>query len=486
MDIYKKILKFSGYVYNNGDNIHPEPLNIDYGKNNIFVARHIKGKNNKCDIRILYKVYNLLICLLMLWPVVYGLYLSIVKSEFSDFGRTWFQIIYVVLYYYGICYFNKNHFYENIVVNSKLMEFVKLYIPLTSILCIVLTLINVLSITIFDSYLHIYTDIYDMSNSIQKVFVVILLILESIYSYQTFTINACIFVVNMRYHRNSVSEYKKNLSEYIKNSMSTIRKLNIIAIEYSLMKDKFDQTVELLTPFFSFLNFLGFLTLYFYFNVDDITNSEIINIILFLLVDVIYVDSIQKMYSNISGISDIIGSTSVIATFFGNKKNIVSNLNTMKVKVNKNQNEVVIHPPSKIDNEVVIHPPSKIDNDVVIHPPSKINNNVVIHPPSKINNDDNNKQENNNENKENNISSDDNISKGYEYDNDIAMEQMLQSSISTDQMIDWLILQGIVGERWRTFRIYGVEFTNTAILSKLFGIVIAYLISSEIIGFIQW
>ena len=66
------------------------------------------------------------------------------------------------------------------------------------------------------------------------------------------------------------------------------------------------------------------------------------------------------------------------------------------------------------------------------------------------------------------------------------LEQTLTTSISIDQSLDWLLLQVIVGGQWNTFRLFGIELTDTTIIARLFGLVVTVLISAEIGSILNW
>ena len=66
------------------------------------------------------------------------------------------------------------------------------------------------------------------------------------------------------------------------------------------------------------------------------------------------------------------------------------------------------------------------------------------------------------------------------------LKQNLTTSISTDQMVDWLLLQSIVSGRWRTFRLFGIEFTDSKLISRLFGLAVTILLTAETGAILNW
>jgi hypothetical protein len=180
------------------------------------------------------------------------------------------------------------------------------------------------------------------------------------------------------------------------------------------MKFKYENTVDLLTLLFSSLNFFGFSAIYFYinaFNLGSISAVEIINIIMFLIIDGIYLYAIMSVSSNILHISHIILSNNIIATLFETKRTV----QTMP-----------------IHNKTLMSENKENNNDFYISNIYDLTRNIMI------------------------------------------------SSISTEQMVDWLILQKIVKDPWKTFTIFGIQIDNTALLSRLLGIIISVLISIKI------
>lgn len=440
-DIFGYILYFAGYTFDFESNVHQPPLDIELGRESTYIAKARTIKDSDKSKVCLEYTYILFIFMTMFWMIPYTIYMTIRDNDITHIGRALFQFIVVLQYYNGIKYFGKNHFYENIVSNSDLMSYMRLLIPIITFISCILTIFNVVFLGT-GRVIHGYSDIYDNTNKIsEKVLLLILCFFDSVYTYLTFTINACVFVINMLYHKKTVSVYSNSLINYIKNSMDTVQKLNIIAIEFSQMKDKFDQTVNCLTPFFTTLNFVGFIMIYFYlraYSENKITAVEVVNMILFIIVEVIYIISIQAVNSNITNIADTISSNNVITTFFGNKR----------------FNRTI--PPL---DEAIDESKSYTEDEQSRY-----------------------YKENNCDNANKKITLiDEHIVKIHGM-----MKQNLIASISADQMMDWLILQGIVSDRWKTFRIFGIELTDTQVISKIFGIITTILISSEIGNLLNW
>lgn len=545
------ILSFAGYTNDYGDTFRTAPLDIEAGKHNTYVSVPRKKKDMTIFNKALSTIYSLVIYSFILWSVPYGIYMSARDSSIEPFGRTTFQILIALQYYFAVAYFKKNQFYENIACNSKLNRYITRLTLFVTVLSLILSIMNVIllntGINIF-----IYTDVYNNSNAVGVVLISIVFFVDSLYSYLTFMINACIFVVNMLYHKNVVSAYSKSLKKYIKNSMNLAKKLNIVAIEYSLMRSRFDRTVKLLKNFFSVLNFVGFITTYFYvvaLGEGSLTSTEYINLAIFIIIEFVYILAIQSVNSDIQDIGDVISSSTVIATFFGNKQfnRSIPNIEQISHRMFEIHRAHEAHE-NKLrettgDRDIIlpfIKSGYAKDHDLNIDRVDKNNTsqsfveNLVnrqlrqSHEEIEIDDQETRIADPEREsidpeepilwkNQEHRIHS--NIDEVDNYDShDISVNPYLEildritqmetdkhddpipyltinleigkhtmiSTISTEHMIDWMLLNEIVSAKWQTFRIFGIEFTDASILSKLFGIAMTILVSAQIGIALNW
>jgi hypothetical protein len=65
-------------------------------------------------------------------------------------------------------------------------------------------------------------------------------------------------------------------------------------------------------------------------------------------------------------------------------------------------------------------------------------------------------------------------------------EQTMITSISIDQTVDWMLLQSLVSQKWSTFKFFGIEISDTMMISKLLGLIITVLISSQLGDMLNW
>ena len=541
MLIVKSILYFAGYTFDFENNADQAPLDIDVGRHNTLTAKH-RSQKQESIIRLICTIaYQVMIALFILWSVCYGLYMAIRDKNVNLFGRTWFQVLIAGQYYFAISYFKNNHFYENILCNKHLKYCVTIAIPIAAFISLALAIMNVVMLTQNFNF-NIYNDIYNVSNTPGKVFLSGLLFFDSLYSYLIFIITACVFAVNMLYHRDVVSKYSTELQQYISQNMNMVRKLNSIAAEYSQMRGTFDNTVKLLTPFFSILNLVGFTTMYFYLNAfsnKTMSITEYINLGLFCITQLVYIVSIQSVNNNIIDIGDSLGSNSLINTFFSGKNysytmpifntsegygvtgytnsNINDNLYVKRHDYEEDEHPLFVEKDTLESNGPKSHRGVKSSQSIK---DSGSNLNLKSHrdlnssnlksqegikshsnhnlPSFSKDNEDYNVEYHRYMNNSN-IGVDMNVDNEFmnnteyteyaEYANtntDIMLKHIIVASMDMQQKLDWISLKGIVDAKWSTFKVFGVEFTDTVIISKLYGVIIAVLMSAELGSLLHW
>lgn len=355
MPITGKVLYLAGFTFGFSSSLTPDPLDIEEGINGTFVAIPHYRKRETPKRRVLRITYESLIASIMIWTVIYAVYMSIRDKSIYSVGRSLFQVSYSIQYYYAIAYFGKNHFYENITCNKNLRRYVSIAIPIMFLFSLLIASINVALLNLSFRF-NVYDELINFDSYVSRILISALLFVDSLYSYLTFTITAVVFAINMIYHKRTVSKYASDLETYVRQNMNTIKKLNVIAIDYAQMKTNWNDTVELMTPFFSTLNFVGFIALYFYsyaLNNGGMGVPEWINMFLFIIIEIIYLISIRAVNDNVSQVNDTLNSNSMIYTFFSNKN---FNHNVSPSTHSKNHRTGIIDNNNDIDlNDIIRH-----------------------------------------------------------------------------------------------------------------------------------
>lgn len=467
------LLYITGYTYDYKENINEPPLSIRSAPNNTFVPREVSATKRSKFTKFPGVCYNALIVIIMIWRVAYAIYMAIRDKSSLHFGRTLFQILFVVQYILGIIYFRKQHFYKNITTKSSMISKFKVLVPFTVVIALGLAItMTVLMCT--DSNIHAYSELFQNATISKQTPLAILLFVDSFYSYLTFLINACVFAVNMLYQKQMVSNYADSLDDFIKSSEDTESKVSVVAKDYALTKDSWDETVEVLNFFFVFLNFGGFITVYFYiqaFTSGVISADEITNFVIFILIDLIYIISISNVNRDIGRISDSIGSTSMMVQYFTNEQDDSHSLNNLAGKLQRlgEPYDVEMGLRNTKQKVVITTRPSVSDGDDSDNSLGKqsgqynfdaLNQNLGV----------------------------DNQDEVYMMDPNVnsSLRKILTTVTGIQNMANWMALQEISNGTWKTFRLFGVQLTDTTLLSRLFGLLVALGIGSELISSINW
>lgn len=488
------LLYVTGYTYDYKENVNDPPLNIRAASNSTYVTREVSARKKGCISRIPGHLYNALVIIIMIWRVFYTAYMTIRDKDIVPFGRSIFQILFVMQYILGIMYFRKKHFYQNISTKSEMITLLKICAPFTIVISLGLAITHT-ALMATGTNIHGYSDIYDEASLTGQISLAVLLFVDTIYSYQTFMINTCVFVINMIFHKNHVSSYAKDLTDgFIRSDQDVSSKVNTISTEYSLMKDAFDETVAVLTPFFTTLNFVGFLSIYFYvlaIKDKDISADEITNLVIFVIVEVVYIISIQSVNMSITKISDATSSTAMVAMYFTG--NAGDDYHTLEMFSRAKLGQVDVEMGMLRGHMQKIT--TRGNNDG--------NNNNFHKKDNSGSFTDGSEYEGTNSSGNAGNGSDNHGSKskrdqeyvfediyhhhasgGEVYTTDPNLNASMRNVMTTvngvQDMMNWIALQGITSAQWRTFRIFGVQVTDMTLISRLFGLAVAILISAEL------
>lgn len=521
------LLTVTGYTYEYKDSAIDPPLSIRAAAGSSFITKEATAKKTMTLATFVKYVHNFFIAIVMLWRVIYTIYMSVRDNTFVPLSRSLFQLMFVIQYGYAIEYFRKKHFYQNIATKSDMTNLFHIMAPFT----IVFSLIISISFTVLftqNGMIYGYTDLYNnIDDDRLKALLAVLLFVDTMYSYLTFMINTCIFIVNMLYHKREVSSYANTLSnDFIPSDQDMGKKITTITQEVSLMKDAWGQTVTVLDSFFQALNFIGFLSLYFYASAiknNDITIDEITNLVIFLIVEIIYIVTIHAVNKSVSQISDAVGSTSMIAMYFtGNdfddshtinmyqqhKTNILESQSRAKESESLDRTHRISSRGQIIDGvlqkgrnvRVNDHDLSdtrekNMEMDEILFRPSSAYNKKPIPMDAELLS-----SAPSNSNTKFNA-----VKHRYTFDDiahrsipdiepNYAQNQHMNMSIRTintsvngiQNVVNLMALQSIVGGTWNTFNIFGVQITDAVLISRLFGIAVSILITSEVASILNW
>jgi hypothetical protein len=323
--MYNKIFKLLGYGLRK-DEKYDIPLKIKC-KNNKLEPLQVSKKDKIKNICKSIYIYNFFILAVISWKIPYLIRKSVIDKDTNLAGLTSFPTLVSIQYILGIKYFNDKHFYSRLYdhdVESKLSKYTFIF----SILGLILTASSIILLT--NGYKIIgYSELYKNSTNTYKILLTLLLFIDMFYSYQIMVMNCCTFVINLLSHKMDLTELIKKIEENITDSVSNGIKIRTIAQNYGNEKEKFSNTIDTTQNIFATLNILGFTHITFLiavFNLHKYYVLHIINAVLFIIIDIIFINVLHTVKSSIGKINGIISGSPFMVTYFNNNENTNNNI----------------------------------------------------------------------------------------------------------------------------------------------------------------
>lgn len=309
--------------------------------NNILVPIIEKSQENKNLLTKTYKlviryIYIFLIFSLISWTIVWSIILTIQTNK-SDYIVSYiFQIIFSLQYLIGVWYFDTDHLFKKLSMNTNMEKKFSFLILSSFIASIILSIVcTILTINGTE------VEYYSISNELYKIMTPLLAVLvffDKFFGYLSFLINSSAFIIIMADHKKEITNYTKRIKEFMISQVSTSEKVSTISIELLEMRERFNESVEQLNYFFSSLSILGIIDVFFvmkYLSIQKINSIEILNLIIFIIIEYSYIESAQKLRTSINSISNEIKLPIYMSNYLQksllNTKIPVININDEKV-----------------------------------------------------------------------------------------------------------------------------------------------------------
>lgn len=264
-------------------------------------------------------IYNVVILLLISWPFIYSIVLSIINANLKFVTENIFQFLFIVQYITGSIYFNNKHLYN--ILRSKVRK------PFTYTIWMYTGFIVsvILSIIVLVLYtLNIKISAYSEINSINiwvKILVCTLLFLEKLFSYTSFFTNMITFLYIMVHHKGTIENLNKKLCDLRSNDFSN--NISTVSEEFFRMRQEYGKTIKNLNYIFSTLNIVGLVA--FYFALKNVKGKtyiimELINVCIFVIIELLYILSINKVKINIDKIKEEMTSINYVSQILSKSK----------------------------------------------------------------------------------------------------------------------------------------------------------------------
>jgi hypothetical protein len=314
MNVYTKVLKGIGYGLNR-EHLYELPLTINRVQGDTYVPSARDERTGKI-YNFFNKgyVYNTFIFMIISWRIFYGISKIFTGDNIDTLGLMSMQILITVQYLLGIKYFNKKHFYLKSEKDSDTKY--ETYIILPIILGVLITVGSIIFLTL-DKKVFIYSDIYESSGDISKIFITLLMILDVIYTDQILITNCFVFAINILYHKRKIDKFTKDIEKMISDSSTSHSKISKISISLGRLRDSYGETVDHMSLILGSLNIIGFLHVWFVLNAISKKEYFWINIIysiIFIMTIIFYIFALQSVKTAIGGIDDLVTSNPFIAS----------------------------------------------------------------------------------------------------------------------------------------------------------------------------
>lgn len=280
-------------------NTSDEQIIIVDDNNNVF-ATYNKSKSKK---DIFYIFYIFCVITLISWQILYSLINTISLLDIS------FQVLFVIEYIIGLFYLRSCHFNKEIRKRPELPYFFLVAIGMT--ICIVC-----LEFGFFISNSYKISVYYEILNSVDsKFFIVTLFLIEKSVSYLSFLIIVSIFVLNLRHDTKKIANYLEEFKNFL-----NIQQINMASVtkECTIIKEHHNETISKINYIFSATTVLGIIGIYCLIHEiksNYIYINTIINCILFVIIEFIYVKSIRNVKQCISQLQAELFTEKIVLKF---------------------------------------------------------------------------------------------------------------------------------------------------------------------------
>lgn len=256
-------------------------------------------------------IYVIVIFIVMSWSIVYAVVESILTKDLEWLYKSTFHLLISLQYLMAVIFMNRNEMFKKLDNSRILVTYLRRSLFASIVVAFVLSIIFI-CLVINEHPVYIYTKIYTDTNSTG---ILILLFFDMFFSYLTLLINLTCFTISMMYHKNRLIEYRDKTIEFSKSSVSLAQKINSITVEYTYLKQEFENTVDTLNTFFVILNVLGILHTYFVISLiqaEKVEFKDIWDMLLYFIVEYIYIMSAQKVKKALGDISSVVQSPTYI------------------------------------------------------------------------------------------------------------------------------------------------------------------------------
>ena len=287
-------------------------INIDKKHNIVIKNKHkrktlYRTKYFRIPFNIIYIIF---VTCNIIWPCLYTIMLVIITGyNFKYLYSNAFTYLFLIQYVIGLHYHHKNHFLTTLKKHET-TSIVIIGIFLLGLFISISLSIGFILLIIYNVNMNLYSDLYNGSDIIGKIFICIAIFINKIYAYNTFFINMITFATIFATHKIDIQNYTKILDDYIENNNNELT-IKSITDNYTELKEKHSESINLLNNMFTMLILCGIIGSFFtikYYNTIYIDPFHYINMTFFLLTGLIYIYVMRVVKDTVSHISFSVNS----------------------------------------------------------------------------------------------------------------------------------------------------------------------------------
>lgn len=376
--------------------------------------------------------FNMLYCLFVTtcisWTLVYAIIRAVKENDIRYITSNIFTALFVIQYFLGMLYYKTSHYKKTMKRHKSYSTYIIRGSYVSSIVSVLIAVFAV-TLLLLDENVNTYTDVYKDAPIISKVFIVITLFLDQLYSYGIFFTNLIIFTSVFIIHSLQIRKYTEKLETNVEDNAEELTIESIIK-DYSSLKAHHTKSVLTMNNLFSTITLLGVLSAYFMtinFDTKFVGMLHYVEIVCFLITESIYIYAISRVKLSVATIGSIINSAKFITRFLS------------RSDMEQFAGEYII---SQQDDK------SLIDSRIKHKRKDKSSNKSI---PTNDKNSINDKHK-------------------IDLIKDLSMRSVIKNHENAASL-DWVVLNNKLGGAWENFKLFGFEINDSTLAKKTIAVV---------------
>ena len=298
-------------------------INVSVNNERLDISENITSKSS-CTKNIINYFYIICLTALLSWSFIYSIVIFGMYRELTYLTDDIFQLFFVSQYISGFLYFSKDHLYNILKTNSVKPLTYTVLICISFVLSLILSSVTLI---LFNNNQQIvaYSHIIKLSSSLWTTILInIILFFDKFFCYLVFFVNMITFSYVKIHNKRKIELFSDNLKTQESNNLSYI--INTVSEEFFKIRKEHNLTIENLNLMFPSANITGLTAIYF--TIKNINNKtflimEIVNIILFLIIEAIYIYCINGVKKSIDNIKEEMVSVNFVSQIFNKSSDII-------------------------------------------------------------------------------------------------------------------------------------------------------------------